>query len=50
MPAGLATGTAYIEAALADRATGSALPLVVTDLSRRRIVGAGRHPALAYWN
>lgn len=50
VPAGLAAMTSYIEAALADRRTGLALPFAVRDRDSQAVVGSTRFLDLDYWS
>jgi N-acetyltransferase len=49
VPSDEATAAVYIETALAEQATAAAIPFVIIDVSRRRIVGSTRYLDLAYW-
>ena len=50
VPADDAAMTEYIEAALADQRTGSALPFVIHDRRSQAIVGSTRFLDLDYWS
>jgi RimJ/RimL family protein N-acetyltransferase len=50
VPADLAAMTSYIEAALADRRTGLALPFAVCDRDSQAVVGSTRFLDLDYWS
>jgi RimJ/RimL family protein N-acetyltransferase len=49
VPDGADAMSAYVDAALADQATGAALPFAVRDVARDRIVGSTRFLDLDYW-
>jgi N-acetyltransferase len=50
VPQDVASTIAYVEAALADRRRGWALPFAINDLTHDRIVGSTRFLDLDYWN